>query len=291
MLGGKYHGNRNKVLLAYFKSIAYVQKQPDVLDMDLLDSESRDFLIAMQILPVLWEKLNVENSLFAYIELLNGYENLVFEKEVSYYSLSKVLGIKESDMRQGNPVFIGGHIPAMYRDQPFILKKKYFDQYNLLKDSIFSFEEKEKTRLLAQAQKQKKELASNIPPGATEHIYKVRSGDVLGLIAQKYGVKVSDLRNWNNLRGDRINAGQSLVVYRKKGSSRPVEKTEKQIPPETKLDSSPQPGTSYINYDVKPGENLWLIARKFPGVSAENIMNWNDIDKDIKPGQTLKIYR
>jgi membrane-bound lytic murein transglycosylase D len=42
---------------------------------------------------------------------------------------------------------------------------------------------------------------------------------------------------------------------------------------------------------VKPGESLWLIAKKFPGVSADNIMEWNEIDTDIRPGQVLKIFK
>lgn len=43
--------------------------------------------------------------------------------------------------------------------------------------------------------------------------YRVRSGDVLGTIAQRYGVRVSNLQEWNNLRGTRINVGQKLIIY------------------------------------------------------------------------------
>ncbi len=46
--------------------------------------------------------------------------------------------------------------------------------------------------------------------------YKVRSGDVLGKIAQRYSVKVSQLRRWNGIRGSRINVGQMLKIYVKK---------------------------------------------------------------------------
>ena len=46
--------------------------------------------------------------------------------------------------------------------------------------------------------------------------YKVRSGDVLGSIANRYGVRVSDIQEWNNLRGTRINVGQKLIIYTSK---------------------------------------------------------------------------
>lgn len=47
-------------------------------------------------------------------------------------------------------------------------------------------------------------------------IYKIRSGDTLSGIAQRYRVRVSDIRRWNNLKSDRIYAGQKLKIYKKK---------------------------------------------------------------------------
>jgi len=46
--------------------------------------------------------------------------------------------------------------------------------------------------------------------------YKVRSGDFLGKIANKFGVRVSDLRRWNSLKTTRLKIGQRLSVYPKK---------------------------------------------------------------------------
>lgn len=46
--------------------------------------------------------------------------------------------------------------------------------------------------------------------------YKVKSGDFLGKIANKFGVRVSDLKRWNNLKSTRLKIGQSLSVYPKK---------------------------------------------------------------------------
>ncbi|RXG32965.1 LysM domain-containing protein [Leeuwenhoekiella marinoflava DSM 3653] len=43
-------------------------------------------------------------------------------------------------------------------------------------------------------------------------------------------------------------------------------------------------------YVVQRGDSLWKIARKFPGVSAENLKVWNDISgTKLKPGMTLVI--
>src|SRR5690606_37792796 len=40
--------------------------------------------------------------------------------------------------------------------------------------------------------------------------YKVRSGDVLRSIAMRHGVRVDDLKKWNNLHGNTIRIGQRL---------------------------------------------------------------------------------
>ena len=46
-------------------------------------------------------------------------------------------------------------------------------------------------------------------------IYKVRRGDSLSQIAQKYKVSVKNLKNWNKLKSDNIKIGQKLIIYRK----------------------------------------------------------------------------
>ena len=51
----------------------------------------------------------------------------------------------------------------------------------------------------------------------------------------------------------------------------------------------PSNAASYITYEVKPGDTLWDIAKKFPGVSADNIKTWNKVDELIKAGEKLRI--
>ena len=46
--------------------------------------------------------------------------------------------------------------------------------------------------------------------------YKVKSGDYLGKIAGKFGVRVKDIQRWNNMRGTNLSIGQRLYIYPKK---------------------------------------------------------------------------
>lgn len=43
--------------------------------------------------------------------------------------------------------------------------------------------------------------------------HKIRRGETLGLIAAKYGVSVNQLRDWNNISGNKIVSGKNLRIY------------------------------------------------------------------------------
>ena len=47
-------------------------------------------------------------------------------------------------------------------------------------------------------------------------VYKVKSGDVLGKIARRYGVSVAQIKKWNGLKSNTIRIGQKLIIYTRK---------------------------------------------------------------------------
>jgi membrane-bound lytic murein transglycosylase D len=59
----------------------------------------------------------------------------------------------------------------------------------------------------------KPELTPEIKYEPDPIFYRVKSGDVLGTIAQKHGVSVRKLKDWNGLKNSRINIGQRLVIH------------------------------------------------------------------------------
>jgi len=118
--------------------------------------------------------------------------------------------------------------------------------------------------------------------------YRVKSGDYLGRIARLYGVRVSQIKQWNGLRSNNISIGQRLTIYpRKPYIPSSSAKTSQSTKPTEKL----KPG-SFTYYIVKEGESLWSISQKFPGISVQNIKDWNDISGNhLKPGMKLKISK
>ena len=124
-------------------------------------------------------------------------------------------------------------------------------------------------------------------------VYKVKSGDYLGRIATKYRVSVNQIKRWNNLKSNNIRIGQKLIIYRggkvtSSSSSTSGGSSAKPSAPAQK--STPvDPSAEYTIYTVKEGESLYLISKKFPGVSAQNIMDFNGIGSNIKPGMKIRI--
>ena len=55
-----------------------------------------------------------------------------------------------------------------------------------------------------------------VPPTNPETIkYKIKKGDTLTKIANKYHVSVDDLKKWNNLKNDNIFEGKTLIIKKK----------------------------------------------------------------------------
>ena len=113
--------------------------------------------------------------------------------------------------------------------------------------------------------------------------YRVRNGDYLGKIANKFGVRVSDIKRWNRLRSNRLKIGQRLSIYPKKLSAFKKISTKKIKTPKGRHEL----------YIVQNGDSLWEISKKYPSVSIDQIKKWNNIwsAKSLKPGMKLKIFK
>lgn len=107
--------------------------------------------------------------------------------------------------------------------------------------------------------------------------HKIRPGESLGLIAQKYHTSVNAIRSANKLgKASHIQAGKSLI-----------------IPTDAKTaiaQSSPESRAKSIVYTVKPGDTFWKISRQF-SVNTQDLYRWNKLNpnSNLKAGQKLSI--
>lgn len=113
------------------------------------------------------------------------------------------------------------------------------------------------------------------PEGSVVVYYTVRSGDVVGSIAEKYEVSARDIARWNNLRRYQIKVGQKLVIYTDKTLA---EQKARKLEAGT-LASQAQPGVSAPSrvrfYQVKKGDTLWGIAQQHTSGNVERLLALN----------------
>jgi len=114
-----------------------------------------------------------------------------------------------------------------------------------------------------------------------EHI--VRSGESFWTISQKYKVTTRQVAAWNGMAPrDTLSVGKKLVIW----TNAAVVDAPRTSPTQALGNT-----TRKLNYTVRNGDSLYLIARKFR-VGIDQIARWNKIDRDklLRPGQKLTMY-
>ncbi|HSF54911.1 MAG TPA: transglycosylase SLT domain-containing protein [Algoriphagus sp.] len=206
------------------------------------------------------------------------YEKIRFERAFSLDKLSELTAICLSDLEKLNPSVKNRKIPVSNRSMEVKIPKSraLFLKENLawIGDSLGN----QSTLLLASNDSpvivpvEKAVNSSN----SARISYRVKSGDVLGSIASKHGVSVTQVKEWNNLRSNLIKVGQTLYIYNGKAA-----------PTESLADNSPSSGQK--TYTVRPGDSLWIISQKH-SLPVDQIKRLNNLNSNnIKPGQKLII--
>ncbi len=212
---------------------------------------------------------------FAYFET----DTIRVKQMITLDQVSEYINIDIEELQFLNPSYKLDIIPYI-KDEDYVLR--------LPLDKIGPFVANEdQIYTLAKAEFDKREKPLPKYREANDRIrYRVRSGDYLGKIARRYGVRVSQIKKWNGLRSNNLRIGQRLTIYpRRPVVSKPRKTTTKKTLTKVAANSSEV-------YTVKTGDTLWSISQKFKGVSVENLKNWNDISgSGIKPGMTLKLSK
>lgn len=114
--------------------------------------------------------------------------------------------------------------------------------------------------------------------------YKVKSGDSLWLIAQKYNTSVAELKKINNLKSDIIYPNQVLETSNGKKSSTSSGK-------KGNSETSGSSKSSSATYTVKAGDTLSGIAYKH-NISLSDLMKWNNLNSTlIYPGNVFVVSK
>ena len=218
-------------------------------------------------------------------------DTVMVSKMLHLQQVSDVLNIDMAQLRALNPQYRRDIIPG--NTERSILRLPAVDTYSFVdkEDTIYAHRAEE---LLADCAPYDRGDSEEL---STQRIYhKVESGETIYKIANRYGVTASQIRKWNGLRSSRVskgmrlrlnvdNGGVAFASNDKTSRSDAVDKSSKANAGKSKTYSG-----RVKTYTVRSGDSLYTIAKKYPGVSAEDLQNINGLnDADIYPGQELKI--
>lgn len=232
-------------------------------------------------------------------------DSIIISDNLHLKQVSEVLGIPLKALRDLNPQYKLDIIPGKGSKYPLTLPINFTGEFIDQEDSILAYKDSvffNSDNTIRNPQKSY--YVPQAPTNRDKIIYTVKSGDNLGYISEWYHVRTSDIRYWNNVRGNMIRVGQKLNIYVPQGSAgkyadinkisfeekqRRIGKTvSKPTETKTKTEST---NTNYVYYKVRSGDTLWEIAKKYQGVTENDIMELNNISsgRSLKAGQTIKI--
>lgn len=197
------------------------------------------------------------------------------KKMITLQQVAEITNLDVEEVRFLNPSYKLDVIPVV-KDENYVLR--------LPIDAVGKFVTNEEA-VYAYAEKELAEREKPLPQFFEQDNkirYRVRKGDYLGKIANRYGVSVSKLKRWNGLRSNNLRVGQRLTIYTRGTSRSSTSKAAK----------ATASASNARTYTVRNGDSLWSISQKFPGVTVDNIKKWNDISgTKLKPGMKLKVQK
>lgn len=235
-------------------------------------------------------------------------DTLMVSDYLHFEQLATNLDIEIELLRELNPAYRRDIIPAT-NEKPYALRLP-FDKVNRfidLETEIFSYQ-RDKFFPNNQIKNPSQTAYQYVPvneKGKAQIYYTVKSGDNIGFISEWFNVRAADIRYWNNIRGNMIRVGQKLLIYVPENKASHYQQfnkmsfTEKQAATgnttvaqnTTKTETPIDPNYEY--YTVKSGDNLWTIAQRYPGISANDLMQLNNISntRTLDVGQKIKIRK
>ena len=209
-------------------------------------------------------------------------------RKATFDQIAHFTGLTVSQIELLNPSLKRNFIPESPKCRSLYLPVEAIGMFLANEDSLYHYNE---------------EVPQPVDGFVVEDVvnyYTVKNGDVLGVIAQRNGVGVSDLRTWNNIRGNTIHPGQKLEIRKTvKTQAEGEASVEKSNPAVTKPITASTNGTKSDEsnpvdqrfHTVQSGDTLWDIAKMYPGITVNDIKSANsDLNYNhLKPGQKIKI--
>jgi len=238
-------------------------------------------------------------------------DTIMVKREITFKQISDLIDIPVSQLQLLNPGYKRDVVPYISGENHYLrLPNDKVAIYTSNEDKIYAYVNHETSK---RERPYESRYASKDNDAADGHtvtktsFYKIKRGDSLSEIANKFGVSLSEIKKWNRLKGTYAPRGKMLKIYSydnvvvnpKDAETNEVAEVKKEpavedVKPavdETKFKEDQV--VSFVKttkkYTVKKGDNLSVIADKY-NVTVADIKDWNDLKKNnVATGKVLKI--
>ncbi|MGV8827722.1 MAG: LysM peptidoglycan-binding domain-containing protein [Breznakibacter sp.] len=219
-------------------------------------------------------------------------DTVMINRPIHFEQIASMLNVSMDCLRDMNPQYKRDVVPA--QKKPFALRLPVDQSLSFvtLEDTLYQLNRSKyfpNDRLVVGPEMPTAGKYS-APANSTRIVYTVKSGDVPGAIAQKFNVRLSDLKYWNNLHKSMIRVNQKLVVYVPKDRASQYQGIASVEQSDSKAASTTE--GEYLVHVVQKGDTLWDIAKQYAGVSNNDLVQLNNLQgSKIAVGQKLKIKK
>ena len=278
-----------------------------------LPRETRGYVPAFVAVTYLMH-YTAEHNLTAVSPIINYYEadTVLLDQGVSLRQVANSINVDEELLRYLNPVYKKGIIPESSESN--ILR--------LPSNKVNTFLANVNTILLPENTYADGTPRMKDEPGVTyvnksvKKYHKVKRGERMAGLADRYDCTVQDIKRWNKLRSTKLATGQRLAVYvtvRQKVVAKPEELAKSKsdsatalhttdstkletVPADSQKQAQRHPSTpsksadSVVYHVVQPGDTLWNIALRYDGVTVQQLRKINRLNSNsLKVGTKLKV--
>lgn len=135
------------------------------------------------------------------------------KQAVPFKNIAELTGMDIQEIQFFNPSYQLDVVPYVEgKNYALRLPIEEIGKFVANEDTIYAYLNEEKDK----REKPLPELVKgdNVGQSGKKIVYTVKKGDVLGKIAARNGVTVSNLKRWNKIQGNNIRVGQKLVIYK-----------------------------------------------------------------------------
>ena len=240
-------------------------------------------------------------------------DTIMVKREISFKQISDLIDIPVSQLQLLNPAYKRDVIPYIVGENHYLrMPNDKVAIYTSNEDKIYAYvnhetSKRERSYESRYASKDNSNEATESQIVTKTKFYKIKRGDSLSEIANKFGVTLSELKKWNHIKGTYATRGKTLKIYSHDNvvvkpkeekenevaatKKEPVTEEVKPVVAETKYKE--EQVVSFVNttkkHKVRKGDNLSSIADKY-NVSVSDLKKWNNLKKNtVASGKVLKI--